>query len=294
MKKFFLYGFLILSLLASTALAGNNQRNFITIFQVTDYNSKLADGVEYLFNKVLKPQDLLTVLSPVKPYGFPPATRRKYPLKKIIDKTKNILKRDITIGTSSYNQVLQNMTQMVLEISNSWGPSGGGGSMGGAANINNLKQQLVAYRQMLTDLRNMRKIDEKLFMNLAKLFKKLKGKNYLNIFYQKEFRITPDRDTMEALRANRNIRFDVIELFDEERGDEFLDVEKVSQALKESSVVVNFFYIQKQVIRRTGMQAKEFSGDVYNVLSKIAKATGGVVIATSKPAAALKKTFGDK
>jgi DNA-dependent RNA polymerase auxiliary subunit epsilon len=198
------------------------------------------------------------------------------------------------MGTANYNHILQNMTQMVLDISENWSPVSSGGSMGGSANVNNLKQQLVAYRQMLTDLRSMRKINEKLFMELAKLFKTLKGKNYLNIFYQKEYRLTPDRETMESLRANRNIRFDVIEVFDEEHSDEFMDVEKVSQALKASSVTVNFFYVQKQAIRRTGLQSKEFSGDVYNVLSKIARATGGVVIATSKPVAALKKTFGGK
>ena len=288
------YGFLIIFLLTATTLFGNNQRNFIMIFQVLEYNSKLTDGVEYFFDKILKPQDQLTVLSPVRPYGFPPQTRQKYPLKKIIEQTKNVLKRDITLGVSNYNQTLQNMTRLVLEISNTWGNSGGGNSMGSGASLNDLKRQMIQYRQMLLDLRNLRKLNENLFIQLAGLLKKFQGEKYINIFYQKELRIVPDRDTMEALRANPRVRFDAIELFDEDRNEEFMDVEKVIQVLKDSSVVVNFFYIQQHGRKRDGMELKEFSGDVYNVLSKIANATGGKVIATSKPAAALKKTFGSK
>lgn len=296
MKKFFLYGFLILAVLASTAstaLAAKDHRNFILIFQVTEYNAKIADGVDYFFNKILKPADMLSIFSPTKPYSFPPKTRQAHPVNKLIQRTKDVLKRDITVGTSNYQQTLQNMTQMVLDISNSWGPSGGGG-LGGSANISDLKRQLILYRQMLADLRNMRKLNENLFLKLAAMFKKLKGENSLNIFYQKELRITPDRDTMEALRGMRDIRFDAIEAFDEDSSEEFMDVEKVSRVLKDAGVTLNFFYIQKQSIRRTGMQSKEFSGDVYSVFSKIAEATGGVVIATSKPSAALKKTFGGK
>jgi hypothetical protein len=42
------------------------------------------------------------------------------------------------------------------------------------------------------------------------------------------------------------------------------------------------------------MEAKEFSGDIYNVFSKIAKETGGTVMIASRAGAALKEILGGK
>jgi hypothetical protein len=42
------------------------------------------------------------------------------------------------------------------------------------------------------------------------------------------------------------------------------------------------------------MDLKEFSGDIYNVFSKIAKATGGTVMIASRAEAALKKIITGK
>lgn len=284
MKKFFLFGLLTAMFLPVFAVGGNAAAgeenaarcNYILIFQASEYNSKMGDAVDFFFNKILKPEDHLSIITPVNPYNFPPQTRQAYPVEKLISRTQDVLKRDITIGVANYQQILDGMMQLVREISGS--PSG-----------SDVKSSLIQYRQLLVNLRSLRKLNENLFMQLAGVFKKETGKNYLYIFYQKELRVIPNRNALQSLKESMQYKADAVELFEEEKGEEFLNVDAVSQALKDASVTLHFIYLNKDDRWREGLDSREFSGDVYNVLSKLATATGGLIEATSKPEAVLKK-----
>jgi hypothetical protein len=295
MKKIFLYGCMMLFMTAFT-MAGNvpgnesegsGQCNYFLIFQLTEYNPKIADAVDYFFKEILKPEDQLSILSPLKPYNYSQKTRQTHPKEKLIEMTKKILKRDITSNAANYQQVLNLMTQLVVSIAQDTGT--GSSSLGGSMLASQKKAYLVNYRQLLENLHNLRKLNEALFLKLADLFSKTKGNNRIYIFYQKEHRIIPDQKTMDALLEDRELKFDASEVFIQDSTKEFMNLERVSNALKKSSVTLNFFYLNKNVKRRRYIEFKEFSGDIYNVFSKLAKATGGTVISTSKPEAALKK-----
>lgn len=292
MKKICLLSVLILWILVPLGIAGNVSpaanpgNNYILIFQITQYDSKLGDAVDYFFKKMLKPEDQLSILTPARPYNFTSKTREAYTTDQLIAQTKKVLKRDTTVGAANYDQILQAMEAVVREIS---GGTDSSYSMSGGGSGSDVKAQMLQYRQLLENLRTVRKLDENLFIKLAQFFKTLPGKNYLYVLYQEELRVIPSRQAMDNLRENVDYKADAAELFEEESSEEFMDVEKVGQVLKDASVTLNFLYINKQAKRRQGMQFKEFSGDVYNVLSKLAKATGGYLEATSKAAAALKK-----
>ncbi len=291
MKKIFLLGLLIAMLLPVFAVNGNaaagedtaERCNYILIFQATDYDSKMGDAVDFFFKKILKPEDHLSIITPANPYNFPPQTRQAYPIEKLISRTQEVLRRDITVGVANYQQLLDGMMQVVREISGGTDPSSL--SPIGA----DMKVYLIQYRQLLGNMRSLRKLNENLFMQLAGLFKKETGKNYLYIFYQKELRVIPSRNALQNLKQSYQYKADAVELFEEESSEEFLDVEKVSMALQDASVTLNFIYLNKDDKRKEGLEYKEFSGDVYNVLSKLAAATGGLIEATSKPEAVLKK-----
>jgi hypothetical protein len=158
----------------------------------------------------------------------------------------------------------------------------------GPGNIS-IKNHLNQYLRLRQEMVNQRKLSEKLLLDLASFFKKQQGNNYLYIFFQKELQYIPTRDLMDYLRQNQDIRFKVTEAFDGENSRELLDEEKVTAALKDAGVTVNFVYLQLKERRRIGMDLKEHSNDVYGLLSKISNQTGGEVIATSKPEAALKQ-----
>ncbi|MCX6583892.1 MAG: hypothetical protein NT166_27260 [Candidatus Aminicenantes bacterium] len=284
MKKYFLLGlltamFLPVFTVVGDAAAGEETAarcNYILIFQASEYNSKMGDAVDFFFRNILKPEDHLSIITPANPYNFSPQTRQAYPIEKLVSRTQDVLKRDISVGAANYQQILDGMMQLVREIS--------GGTVGG-----DIKSCMIQYRQLLANMRNLRKLNENLFMQLAGLFKKETGKNYLYIFYQEELRIIPNRKTLQRLKESSEFNADTVELFEEENSQDFLNVETVSMALKDASVTLNFIYLNKDEKQKEWLEVKEFSGDVYSVLSKLATATGGQIEATSKPEAVLKK-----
>ncbi|MGD2091340.1 MAG: hypothetical protein PVH61_34505 [Candidatus Aminicenantes bacterium] len=301
MKKILFPVFLMSMLLTVTAMstgappAGNAKGdNYIFIFQVARYDLNIADAVDFIFNNIIKPEDSLTIFTPVKSYSFSKNTRKTHPQKKLIDVTKKVLKRDITIGTADYNRMLGNMAQLIRDLSDAAGETGtdssisitGSTSLQGASTIKNI---MVNYRQLLDTIRIQRKLDGPFFLGLAQTCKNLKGKNYLYILYQKELRPIPRNSLISDLKDIKEIRFDVMSLFETGIDKELMDVEKVGQAMKDGSVTVNFIYINLDIGKGMSTELKEFSTDIYNAFSKLAGATGGIVETTSKPVVVLKK-----
>ncbi len=301
MKKILLPVFLMSMLLAVTAMSAGappaesaEGDNYIFIFQVTRYDLNIADVVDFIFNNIIKPEDSLIIFTPVKSYSFSKNTRKSQPKKKLVEVTKNVLKRDITIGTADYNRMLGNMAQLIGDLSDAAGGTGtdssrslsGGSSLQGASTIKNI---MVNYRQLLDTIRNQRKLDGPFFLGLAQALKNLKGKNYLYILYQKELRPIPRNSLISDLKEIKEIRFDVMSLFETGIDKDIMDVENVSQAMKDGSVTVNFIYINLDIGKGMSTELKEFSSDIYGAFSKLARATGGVVETTSKPVKVLKE-----
>jgi hypothetical protein len=299
MKKTLFFVFWISILLTVTAMSAGappaesaKGNNYIFIFQVTRYDLNIAGAVDFIFSNIIKPEDSLTIFTPVKSYSFSKNTRKTQPKKKLIDVTKKVLKRDITIGTADYNRMLENMAQLIRELSGAAGGTGSSNSTIGTTSLqgaSTIKNIMVNYSQLLDTIRSQRKLDGPFFLGLAQTFKNLKGKNYLYILYQKELRPIPRNSLISDLKNIREIRFDVMSLFETGIDKDIMDVKKVGQAIKAGSVTVNFIYINIDMGKGMSTELKEFSSDIYDAFSKLARATGGIVETTSKPVKALKK-----
>lgn len=298
MKKKFLFVFLISILLAVTAMSAGappaksaKGNNYIFIFQVTRYDLNIDGAVDFIFNDIIKPKDSLTIFTPVKSYSFSKNTRRTQPKKKLVEVTKKVLKRDISIGTADYNRMLENMAQLIRELNDAGGTGSSNSTTGSTAlqGASTIKNTLVNYRQLLDNIKSLRKLDEPFFLGLAQTCKNLEGKNYLYILYQKELRPIPRNSLISDLKDIQEIRFDVMSLFETGIDKDIMDVEKVGQAMKDGSVTVNFIYINLEIGKGMSTELKEFSTDIYGAFSKLARVTGGIVETTSKPAVALKK-----
>lgn len=289
MKKNFVNGLVLLSMLAFfplTPFTGNiyaqepGPNNYILIFQAVEYDNRLGDAVDYFLNEVLKPEDNLILFTPQRHYNFSRKTRQTTPMEKLTEVTKNVLKRDISVGAATYKDIIQ---QMEIVIGTLRDPT-----------TTQVRSLVAQYRQLRENLSKIRKLNEKLFLDLANMFKQSKGKNHIFICYQKTIRVIPNRQTMERLRANAEVRYEVNEIFEAESSSDVLDADKVSKALKEAGAKLNFIYLKMKTKRRHDMEVREFSGDVYNVFSKIAKDTGGTVMIASRARAALKKIIENK
>jgi hypothetical protein len=265
--------------------------SYILMFQAQEYDAKIKDAVSYFFTKVLKPQDSVLLFSPMRPYNFSKETREKVPLNKLVARTQNVLKKDIAMNAGNFRSVENGMEQVVRQLAEFMGTRPGRNdemtaSSGSGTEIKNL---LTQYHQLLESYRGQRKINDGLFVKLSQMYKNVKSKKHMVVFYDKTFRIVPDKDTMDALRANQEFSFMASEAFVTENTSKIMDTDKVIMDLKDAGVNFSLIYVTKQKRRRPGYEFSELSGDVYNALSKVANETGGIVMATNKPEAALKK-----
>ena len=286
MKKIFVYGMVTLSLLTIFSLSGNvfaqetTVKNYILIFQVLEYDKRIGDATDYFLKEVLKPQDNLLLLTPQRPYNFSQKTRETTPQEKLLQATKDVLKRDISLEGSTYKDIIRQMEVVVRTFMD--------------PDTAQPKNLLTQYRQLKESLFTIRKLNEKLLVDLASMIKQTKGENHFIIFYEKRIRVIPNRRTMENLRGNPEVRFDVNEVLESESAKEVMNVETVIQALKDAAVTLDFVYLNTKMRQSRDMEVKEFSGDIYNVFSKIAKETGGTVRIASRVDAALKEIIGGK
>ncbi len=264
-------------------------RNFILLYNINEYNSKIADSVDYFFEEVLKKGDQLILLTPLKPYTFSQQTLKAKSTGELITAAKTVLKRDVPVGASNYLNVVEQMKQVVTELK--MGVDGDSMSMGGTSGTD-VKSLLIQYRQMLENMRQARKLNDGLLLKLADIFKTQPGQTHLVVFYNQELRPIPVRSTMSNLQKNKDLKFDAMDVFESDESKETMDMKMVGETLVNSGICAHFLYLTKPSSRDRRFVMKDNSQDVYNMLSKIADITGGVLETTARPEAALKRVGG--
>jgi len=263
-------------------------------YQILEYDAKVGDSVVYFFKNMLKPEDDLVIFSPTQPYQFSQKTRQAYSVDDLIKRTQDVLKRDTSVGANSYREIHDSMTRIILDINELLGFREGGMSSPSSPSVSDMKSLLTQYRQLLESMRSQRKLSEPLFLKFAEMFKTRAGQKHLYIIYQQRFRVIPSKEVMETIRENPDFAFDAGEVFVLDNPKDFMDVDKVAQALKDSAVKIHLIYVNSQEKRSRDYRMSDFSADIYGTFSKLANATGGMVVSTSKVEAALKKIHSGK
>lgn len=281
-KKLWLAGLIIFSLVLMAG--GNNpkegdiSRNFVLLFEVLDYSREIGDAVAFFFNQVLEPNDQLIIYSPARVYGFSKTTLAG-PKKELIASMQEKLRGDTAACSSSYKIIINDMKVQVRDIESS-----GTTSLDAQAG---LKDSLTMYRRDFENLRTLRIVNETLLMHIVDMFKTQEGKNHIVMIYGAEFRPIPNKETITRLQAIPRFAFEVAELFLSEDQKQPLDAYKFSSIFAETAIALHFLYIKPKDMSSV-QDFKEQSADMYDVFSRIAKATGGIVETTAKPEAALK------
>lgn len=253
------------------------QRSYMLVFDVIDYTAQMKEAVTHFFNNVLQPGDQLIVVTPSKFIGFSPQ-KLATPKAKLINGILKQLKQDISMGTVKYRAILEPMKQLVQGLS--------GASSSGLS----VKQALVNYKQHRQNLFLLRQNMEQKLMRFVDVFRRVKGENHLLMFFEKEFRPIPDKDTMGRLRENPSIAFDAAEAFVEEQYKTGLNLQRLTAGFKYAKVRFHFLYLQGKSARtRRGVDYIENSGDIYDVFTQLAKATGGIKLTSSKTSTFIKQ-----
>jgi len=278
-------------------------RIFYLAFNMTDYNSKVGDAMDYFFEEVLQPQDLLTIITPEKPYVLSAKALESRPREELAKELKKIIRKDINTASTLYKSTITNLKRLAASISSF---SGGWESMdsiemgdpateGFATGLENL---LKAYRMRLEELETARGVNEKKLLDFAYQLKRQRGQKNVFYFYQKEYR--PVLSTMSLQRLyNTNqdmphVQADINDLMQMYTRDNTISANRLSQAFGDASIMFNLIFVDqaKEQSISGGIRMQEQSEDVFQALSRAAESSGGMVEATKNAAPAFKKTLG--
>ncbi len=266
-------------LLSQSGSKRNTIRNYMLVFEVTEYSDQLREAIGYFFKNIFLPGDQLIVITPAKSYGFSPTTL-SIPQDQLISKILGTLKNDINLWASKYRILLEEMRRNVQLI-------GGGGSSGEALISGN---QLQAYEQNRANLSTIRGSYEEKLMQYAGIFRRVRGDNHILMFFQQEFRPIPDIRVMAILRGQSSTREKVNEVFLGEKFKANIDLEKIKNLFRYAGIKFHFLYLKGKKIQYTsGVEYIENTGYLYSLFSQLSKATSGIKLTSSKPSSFVKR-----
>jgi len=272
-------------------------RNYYLIFQISEYNPRFNETIDYLFEKVLFPGDTLTIMTPMGNYMLPKKALKIKSKESLSKEMQRIVRKDTLTGAANYRSLLTNLRRLVRSISAAGGVEADGAvatdidsdsastAFGSSRNLGFL---LASYRSTLQNLDKLRLIDENKFIQFARSIKRLKGQKNVFFFYEREFRPEiSDRilgQMMNRYQDEPNIQGDLQDLFQFYQRHVTLNVGKIQQIFADASIIFNFIFITKDPGVFSGINMREQSEDVFNVFTQVARATGGIVDNSQNPA----------
>jgi len=272
-------------------------RNYYLIFQISEYNPRFNETIDYLFEKVLLLGDTLTIMTPMGNYVLPKKALKIKSKESLSKEMQSIVRKDTLTGAANYRSLLTNLRRLVRSISAAGGVEADGAvatdidsdsvstAFGSSRNLGFL---LASYRSTLQNLDKLRLIDENKFIQFARSIKRLKGQKNVFFFYEREFRPEiSDRilgQMMNRYQDEPNIQGDLQDLFQFYQRHVTLNVGKIQQIFADASIIFNFIFITKDPGVFSGINMREQSEDVFNVFTQVARATGGIVDNSQNPA----------
>lgn len=254
-------------------------RNFVLLFDILNYNRDVGDALTHFYTRILGADDQLIIYTPARAYGFSKNTLAQ-PKRELSEAMKEKLRADAAACGTNYKIIFNDMRNLVRELE--------AGQTSSADALSGVKNSLTMYRQTMENLRGLRKVNEPLLNQIAGMFKsQQQGRNHMVMLYEAEFRPIPNKDTLSRLRSIPEISFLVSELFASDDQKAPLDAGTYVDLFREANVTFHFLYI-KPKDKSSVQDYKEHSADMYDVFSRIAKETGGIVETTASPEAALK------
>lgn len=266
-------------------------RRYYLLFQILDYNPKLAEALDHFFTQVLLPGDALTVMTPMKNYNLSQEALKTKPKEALSKELQSIIRRDTKIGSSNYNSLLRDLKRLVRSISTFVRPDTG---TEGATNPSafSLEMLLPRYLETVQQMEELRIIDENKFFRFASQLKRFEGQKNVFLFYQREYRPEIQASIlnrmMDLYQDNQNIQGQIQDLFQVYHREITLHTDLLKQAFADSSLLFNFIFMDKEQENITGVYMREQSEDIFSIFSEVAQATGGIVDNSQNPAYAFK------
>ncbi|MFH2042052.1 MAG: VWA domain-containing protein [Acidobacteriota bacterium] len=269
-------------------------RQFFLLFQLIDYNPKLADAMKYFFTEILQEDDLLTIQTPLKNYNLPPGVLKSRPREVIAKDLVDIIRKDTSIGSSYYKNQMRELKRIIRSIQSSG--TGLGRTLAGeemdSTNVGfSLDFLLPRYKETMEKMENLRMVEEKRFLQFAEALKQSEGEKTVFLFYQREYRPEINQNYLSTLMSmvqdQPNNLSDLQDIFSYHR-DISIDGKKLQQAFSDASIHFNFIFMNSEPDNITGITMIEQSEDIFRAFSDVAKATGGMTDTSQNPFTGIK------
>jgi hypothetical protein len=271
-------------------------RNFFLFFEISDYTRRLGEAIDYFIHNVLLPGDNLFVSSPLKTYKLKEIVLESRSKEEIAKELKKLLRKDTIAGSSEYNSVIHDLTQITRSLHAEIVGPGAYKSDEATSSLydmrtaekDKIEELLMLYAANLSRLETLRDVDQLQLLDFAKFLKYKEGQKYVFLFYQREFlpRIDPKilGHFLSAYQDRPHIQMGFSDLSDLLRRDISFDVDLIKQAYADSSVSIHFLFISTPAEHIYGINMQERSEDIYQAFREMARATGGFSDSSANPA----------
>jgi len=263
------------------------RRNYFLLFQITEYNPKLAEAIDLLFQQAIRPGDNVIIQTPRQNYALSAQALASKPRNVLAQDMKDLLKKDVKIGTGQYNSLLNDLKRMARSIS-------GTAHMDvedtdSLTEASGLEFLLSRYKETVNQMEQQRLIDEKKILGFAGQLRNVEGQKNVFFIYQREFRPEIQESVVNRMIASYQDRPDILasihDLFMLYSRDVSLNPDRIKRAFSDAGINLYFIFMNKEPQNASGITMREQSEDVFKVFSQVAQATGGTVDTSQNPAA---------
>jgi hypothetical protein len=263
-------------------------RNFFLFFEISEYTSKLGDAISYFVHNKIIPGDNIIFVTPLKTYRMVDRALDFKSKEVLAQDLKEILYKDSLIGFSEYRNAVGELMGLAEAL------SAEGNAFGQVDEFTSpeykdmpLEGKLMRYGDILNMIGNLRRVDQKRFLDFAEYLENLEGQKYVFIFYQREFlpKIEPRiiDQFMTVYQDSPGILRSLSSLYDFFRRDTSLDLDLLQKTYADSSISIHFLFITTPPEHIPGIYFHEQSEDIYAAFREISRATGGYMESSANP-----------
>lgn len=244
-------------------------RHLVLIFELTEYFPRIREVVDYLFHKVITPEDTLLVATPVKTYTLPSSAWQKRKREEIAEELLSRIKKDLIWGNRDYQRLYKDIERMFTEYRD---PSD--------------QTWSLRYKMLVGQLLSYRYLDEQKFREFIDYLQEKEGQKYVFLFYQEEV-IPTDPETEKIFFKEFAFQSSMT-----------ANAEKIKRLFAHSSIAINFIYLSPKKLRQLTPDALNPGSfktvacsldEVFAVFQGMAEATGGLVQTSANVAAAFQR-----
>jgi hypothetical protein len=268
-------------------------RHIIIMMKMIDYHPQLAQAIQDLFMNEILAGDILEIQTPMKSYLLAPQALEKVPRPVLIKNALELVRKDILQGNMLYNSLLNELKRFARRISGV--TTFETEELGGMGEDLGLPFLFQNYRLNMQKLEALRRIDENQLIQFAENLQKRPGQKFIFFLYQREFlpEINPAKmnELQSMYQDDPNIVGELQDLFQQFHRPISFNLPALEEAFASSEAQVNFLFLNKDAPKVAGLVMRERSEDIFKLMSKIARATGGLTEASQNPEAALRKAF---